>query len=237
MGDKDLKALTEAIKKLGIQQEASMKEFSEKLDDHKAQISTLIDEKLKFCHKKIDDIEIRLSGVEKRVNNHVDGSSRVCNLQISGLPVKEGENLENIVKIISTKFGYPEKPECSVYRIPGNEPSRPIIVRFPTEYHKTTFIHRSYKAPKLERNIFPGYANDKNRVYIQHDLTHDQYKLYKSAMALKKEDLIEHVRIGQGNSIAIKLHGTEKFKVVTSLEALEREKSALTAAGHRSEDQ
>jgi hypothetical protein len=203
-----------------------MKEFSEKLDDHKAQISTLI-----------DDIEIRLSWVEKRVNNHVDGSSRVCNLQISGLPVKEGENLENIVKIISTKFGYTEKPECSVYRIPGNEPSRPIFVRFPTEYHKTTFIRRSYKAPKLERNIFPGYANDKNRVYIQHDLTHDQYKLYKSAMALKKEDLIEHVCIGQENSIAIKLHGTEKFKVVTSLEALEREKSALIAAGHRSEDQ
>lgn len=229
--EEQLKTLISEIKKLTKSSEEQEKaivnmtaKLESKLDTHKKEISDLIEEKLGSCIQRVDKLEQTVEKLDERLEDNVDISTRICNLLLTGIPFKEGENVSNIVKTLSHKLGYEEPPETIQYRFKSDNPRRPIMIRFATEFHKMQFLQLYYKVAKnLTCSVFAGFTGDDNRIYLQHDFTPIQYKLHKSAMSLKKAKKIAEVKVNLGNIIVIKVDPRGKFKAYNSDEDLQKE--------------
>lgn len=121
--EEQLKTLISEIKKLTKSSEEQEKaivnmtaKLESKLDTHKKEISDLIEEKLGSCIQRVDKLEQTVEKLDERLEDNVDISTRICNLLLTGIPFKEGENVSNIVKTLSHKLGYEEPPETIQYR-------------------------------------------------------------------------------------------------------------------------
>jgi hypothetical protein len=223
----ELKKLTATIEAMRKEQGAMRKEINKKLDEKIDALQESIDGKFDECTSRITAVEERVSGLEKRLDTQTEGNHRVCNLVVSGLPYKDGENIATIFKVIYSKLGYIDPPLCNIYRVPGADANRNIILRFPTEFHKMQFLPAFYKVAKeFKRSIFPGFPNDQERVYLQHDFTQHQYKIHKTAMAFRNSKEVFQIRVGAGNVISVKFKDGERFKVIASPEVLEKECNA-----------
>lgn len=195
------------------QQEASLATLSTKLDTIKGEISTIIDEKLGTYTQRVDTLEKKVEKLDERIDDKLDISTRVCNLLLTGIPYKEGENVGNIVATLSHKLGYEEPPETTQYRFRNDNPLRPIQIRFATEFHKIQFLQLYYKIAKdLKCGSFSGFTGNNNRIYLQHDFTPIQYKLHRLAMKMKNAKKIAEVKVNMGNIIVVKINAHDKFK-------------------------
>lgn len=221
--EEQLTALLAEVKKLtksSMEQEKTLATMSTKLDTIKDDISALIEEKFDTYIKRVDTLE---KHVEK-LDDKSDASIRVCNLLLTGIPFKENENVATIVRALSHKLGYEEPPETMQYRFKSDNPQRPILIRFSTEFHKIQFLQLYYKIAKnLTCAAFTGFAGNNNRIYLQHDFTPIQYKFHKLAMTLKKTKKIAEVKINMGNIIVVKINARDKFKAFNSEEDLQNE--------------
>lgn len=183
------------------------------------------DEKLLPLTKKVATLEVKVTEIERKISDDADALSRVNNLQLSGLPYREGENLRTIFDKLSSLLGFSESPEAKLFRFNGDDDNkRPVSIVFPTEYHKLQYIQRYYgKAMELTRSKFPGFTNDNHRLYLQHDFTSAQYKLNRAAMAYVKEKLVLKTRVNSGNKISVQFTSHEKFVVFSSADSLKEE--------------
>lgn len=219
----DLIAEVKKLTKSSEEQDKKLEGLSTKLDTNKQEISKLIEENFGSLVDRVDVLEKTVEKVDVRMDENADILTRVCNLLLTGLPFKENENVGNIVKILSHKLGYEDPPEMMHYRFKSNDIHRPILIRFPTEYHKIQFLQRYYKVAKdLTCGIFDGFRGNKNRIYIQHDFTPSQYKLHKFAMILKKDGKVAEVKVNLGNIIVVKINERDKFKSFKSYEDLQK---------------
>lgn len=200
MPSDDLEAVLEAIREQGCENKNQIESISKKMDDHKKEIIKTVNDKIDSCLRKVSRCEARVSDVETKVDNIVDKINRSRNLIINGIPYKNDEKLIEIMSIFSSKLGYEVPPDAFLIRFKGNDDNkRPILMKFPTEFHQQQFFHRYLKVAKgLKRMIFPAFAGDNERIYLQHDLCNNQYKIHKAALKLKSDGIIHQTKTSGG---------------------------------------
>lgn len=162
---------------------------------------------------KVDSLEAKVKDVTDVIAENSEIALRLNNLQLNSLPARDDENLPNIFKALATRLGYEMPPETRIRRFKGaDNNNRPIVLTFASELHKLDFLQRfRSNSSNMKRSIFPGFEGDSSRVYLQHDFTTRQYHLYKSAMKLIKENVINKVSVQPGNRIMIQFQEDEKF--------------------------
>ena len=126
---------------------------------------------------------------------------------------------------MSSKLGYESPPEARIRRFNGSDnETRPILFTFATEFHKLEFLKRfKNKSADMVRGIFTGFANDKTRIYAQHDFTTTQYQLHKLSMSLLKQEKLVKVNVHAGNKIFIQITSNDKLTQFPDADALKDE--------------
>lgn len=219
--EKQMKNLVSQIKELTDGQ----KSLSEKMDTHYADLMKALTDDIASCNRKTERVRQKVNLLETKVDCHIDAERRLCNLILNGIPFNEGEDLSKIYATVSSLVGFDEPPEARFFRFKpnnNNNNNRPIMVKFPTEFHKDDFMQRYIKAADLMLlNAIPGFPRDNNdRLYLQHDLSPSQYNINKAAIKLRKSGVVKAIRIIRGN-IGVKFINDTNFSFFTSAAALE----------------
>lgn len=167
---------------------STMGSYSEKLES--------VDQRLIAVEKAQYDIvqlKEQVSKLEEDLNEK-NQWTRLNNVEIKGIPMKDHENLFNVVAKIGSKIMYPiEKRDINfLARVPSrDQKTKPIIVSFVNRYTKENFVAaaRSYKT-LCSADIDLG---DKGRIYINDHLTVQNKILLTKAKHLAKEKNVEYV--------------------------------------------
>lgn len=223
--DKKFDELTAKMNKTITQSiEAGMKSLDKKLDELKMETNKIIKEKFESCSRKTERVNLKVNEVEATMDNFIDNARRSCKLTLNGIQFVEGENLKEMFRILSAKLGFESPPDAIIFRFKGTDNNRrPISIKFSSEFYKNEFFQRYLKiAKQLTLEIFPAFKKKKDRIYLQPDLSTEQYQINKSAVKLMKAGKIKMVRILDGN-VMIKLTEADKLTRFLSAEALEIE--------------
>lgn len=186
--------------------------ISKRLSEFRADVTKDIKEKFDGHEKRINKMDSKIKELEAKVDNFMDNHKRACNLIVTGVPYVQKEDLKQIFGLLSTKLGYEQPPDVFVSRFKGTDDNnRPISVKFSTVYNKRDFFSRYLKiAKELKLNVLPSFAGKETRIYIQQDLSTEQYQLNKCALSLQKVNDIKAVKIMDGN-VMVQLAEGDKF--------------------------
>ncbi|CAG9103056.1 unnamed protein product [Plutella xylostella] len=147
---------------------ASIKDFNDSVNVLSSRLK-LVEERMEI----IPDLEKKLSDLQEETNQR-EQWLRANNLEIKGVPQKQGENLLDIVVKIGNELNYPVTKTSINYvaRVPSRDTStpKPIIVSFINRYMKEDFIAaaRSLNKPLTPENI---NLHGTMRIYINDHLT------------------------------------------------------------------
>lgn len=221
MSKEDIKELKALIKAVADNQ----KEILEKFDDFKVEIRNSIS----AIGAKTEQLSLKVKRIEYKVEQFADEEARTRNLILNGIPAKEGEDLAKIFKSLVANLGYEAEPEAKYFRgeikfFKGESDKRPILLKFPTEFHKEDFMQRYFKvASSLVLAKIVGFSKElKSRIYLQHDFSPEQYKINKSAIKLRASGGVKAIRITHGN-VGIKFADDGPLIYFNSVGAFERE--------------
>jgi hypothetical protein len=204
---------------------------------------TNISKQIEALNSKLDNINKNMETRINEVKNYVD-VSWICfkkshELLLTGIPaVKDEKTLIQKFTLIAATLGYSDNniPETQIYRMAGDT-SKPVVIRFPTIYHKDIFLRKYYSNYKLLTLQRLGFSDD-GKVYLQPNLSKTNYEILKLALKYKKLGVIQSVRTLDYINIAIQLpsgkirhiHGITELKtLVTSTSG-----SQSTSHSHKS---
>jgi hypothetical protein len=141
----------------------------------------------------INESKMLKSLIKETINNE----SRENNLVITGIINKKNENLNNIFSSICKKIGLHINPMVSIKRFKGF--NHPIIVKFFDRNDKTKFFNKYITIAKnlTLASIFNNESKQ-SRIWIQHDMDGTNYKIYKKALKMKKDQMIYSVKNNSG---------------------------------------
>lgn len=159
--------------------------WSTKITSIESSISSVVDRVNEMDKEvlKIQHIESELEEMRLKMNELSDSNRRNeqwvrrSNIQINGIPHKNGENLMQIVKNLSTKSGFVLNTESDidfVTRIAvkndtnDNKP-RPIILKMQSRYKKDDFLSAIRKLKNL-RACDIGFPGIKSNIYVNESL-------------------------------------------------------------------
>lgn len=173
-------------------------------------------------NRKIEDVDHRLSELEKRSCSisqesdhtqlvalqarldYMEQVSRSCNVEISNLPERRGENLLNVVQNIASIIKQPVASQeiVAVHRVQQLNPtgSRPknIIVRFSSQTLRDNFI----SAARLKKNITSEQLKIEgtpHKIYINEHLTLNNKKLFRQARDAVRQHGYRFIWVKHGN--------------------------------------
>ena len=139
----EMRRMNAKIEILDTIDERITKGFAEKkkeLTKISSEINKIVDW-VGFMEAKMKSLEERIVANERKYAEDDDIWSRLNNLIISGVPFKESENLHAIFGAISSQIGFESPPEASIFLFKGAGNERPILVKFPSQYHKRNYLH------------------------------------------------------------------------------------------------
>ncbi|CAG9093551.1 unnamed protein product [Plutella xylostella] len=176
---------------------ASIKDFNDSVNVQSSRLK-LVEERMEI----IPDLEKKLSDLQEETNQR-EQWLRANNLEIKGVPQKQGENLLDIVVKIGSEINYPVTKTSINYvaRVPSRDTStpKPIIVSFINRYMKEDFIAaaRSLNKPLTPENI---NLHGTMRIYINDHLTvANKQLLLKTKEAARQYDFqfvwVKHCKI------------------------------------------
>lgn len=240
MNDEMKKMLQEVIDKSNEKLEKKIDaKFKNQQKNLEGMFGKMFEKAMEPLQEKVTTLESKVNAVEKTMNESGDISSRVCNLQLTLIPVREKENLNDVYRALASKLGYDSPPDARVRRFKGpDDNKRPILITFASEFYKNEFLHR-YRSrhSEMKLSLLPGFTEE-SRFYMQHDFTTTQYQLYKAAQKLQKGNELLKVAVQQGNRIMIQLTADDKFTFFPDAAALnaeiERRKSEGRVGGNAS---
>ncbi|CRK93711.1 CLUMA_CG007239, isoform A [Clunio marinus] len=191
------------------------------------EIISILKPQLEEINQKVDSAIKRVDIVERRIDDVVENNKRICNLRLNEFPFYNDENLQSVMKNLSSALGYESPPDHKIYRLGKNKNST-IIIKFATEFHKNEFHERFLRVPKsITVNVLNGKINSNERCYLSQDLTKKQYELNKSAISLLKTGKIHRVAIVNGN-VAVKISPSEPYQLFESISPANEAKSLKT---------
>ncbi|XP_049886706.1 uncharacterized protein LOC126381255 [Pectinophora gossypiella] len=138
------------------------------------------------AHDAVLRLEARVIQLESDLNEK-NQWARLNNVEIKGVPMKDRENLFDVVAKIGSKIAFPivKQNINFVARVPSmNDKAKPIIVSFINRYAKEDFV----AAARSFKNLYPIEIGleGRNRIYINDHLTVQNKLLLNEAKKLKQ---------------------------------------------------
>ncbi|CAG9133616.1 unnamed protein product [Plutella xylostella] len=212
-------------------------------------MKTKMDDVVKSCEfacHKVDEFEAKLSGVCDQLasleaakatitalqsavdslqheHNEKDQWSRLNNVEIKGVPMKNNENLFKIVESLSGHVGFPiEKSQINfVTRVPVyNSKEKSILIGFVNRYAKEDFVAAG-RAKKDLKACDIGYSNCEHRVYFNDHLSPGNKRLLSRVKEFAREKNFRYVWVKHAKIHVRKNDGSPAI-VVKSVEGLNK---------------
>ena len=153
---------------------------------------------------------------------------RRSNVQINGVPHKDGEDLMSIVSKISSYCNYPIKPESDIdfiTRVAVKNPKdpkkpKPIIVKFQSRYKKDDLLSAFRKLKVIQASDI-GFVGCTDKVYINDHLSAYNKSLLNQARSRAEERKYAFVWV---RNCTVHVRRDEKSPVIfiTSQDALNK---------------
>lgn len=215
IGDNMTKVLNDMSAKItSIQTEMKIvREIQQDLQQMKSDISSLRDSvntRLDQLVNRVDEIESRVFIVETlkdeidtlkaQVNAVLEEGHkneqwvRRSNIQINGVPQKNGENLVRIIKTLAEYSNFPLQPDTDIdfvtrvavkNDVEGKKP-RPIILKMQSRYKKDDFLTSLRKLKDVKASDI-GFSGINSRIYFNDHLSPRNKNLFQKAKLKAKE--------------------------------------------------
>ena len=207
-----------AIEKAVATIRSDLTAISSRCDKLETRVTTLesavkkLSSQLKTAETETKTLKEKIACLESNSIENDERHTRLNRININGVPFVENENLQLIFNEISSKVGFEIPPTTRIVRFGGQDPmKRPISVTFSDELRKQEFLSSYFKVAKnLTVRALTGFTGPDSRIFMQHDLTSQQYRINKAALALKRENKIYFMRILHGK-VAIKIKKEDKL--------------------------
>ncbi|CAG9135566.1 unnamed protein product [Plutella xylostella] len=199
-----------------------------------------------FAGQKIDDFESKLVGLTDRVTslevvkealtstqstmglvqqdfNEKDQWSRLNNVEIKGVPLKNNENLFKIVETLSEHLNVPiSKANINfVSRVPVfNTKEKSILLGFVNRYVKEDFVAAA-RARKTTKACDIGFANCDQRIYINDHLSPNNKKLLSRTKQIARDKNYLYVWVKHAK-IHIRKNDSAPVLTIRSIEDLNK---------------
>lgn len=155
----------------------------------------------------------------KQVLNNNEQRTLNKNIIIQGIPAKENENIQGIVDKLA-KVLKVDGRVLAAYRIggvKGNNLSTPIRIMFERDEDKKKWMMAKKNSDISTEMI--GQSNTPEPIYINHDLTKQNYQLFREAKQFKKENNFKYLWVSNGK-ILLRKSETSKTTLVRSRDDL-----------------
>lgn len=190
-----------------------------------------ITERVSKLETVVDEIEILKNQIKDLKIQSIKHSNSLvaCDLRINGIPFNIDENLHNMFDSICKTIKIPTPPIQSIHRLQNknnkneeNSPDGVIIAKFTTPFDKNFFlkslnIYKKVNKVNLKLNIIGFDSN--NDFYIHENLTNGNYKIYREAVKLKKQNTLQSAYIFRG-LVYIKRLSTDNPICIENLDVL-----------------
>lgn len=180
----------------------TVKQWSERITDMEASINSVI-KKIEYFDleiSKIDNLESKVNELKMTFQDIKESQSRSeqwvrrSNIQINGVPQKNGENLIQLIKALAEKANFPLSPDTDIdfiTRIATKNDSsdgrpKPIILKMHSRYKKDDFLTSLRKLKNLKACDI-GFSGRQNIIYFNDHLSTDNRALFNEAKRLAKQ--------------------------------------------------
>lgn len=156
-----------------------------------------------------NDLKLEILQIKKQLNKS-EQKDLNKNITVHGVPYRNGENAVEIVKKIADQLQVPMADEkFTAFRLGRtNIEKSPIKVVFQNEETKKNILRSKLKVGLNTQSI--GFREN-NKIYLNHDLTKHNLKLFKEAQKFKKDNGYKFLWISSGN---ILLRKEENSKII-----------------------
>lgn len=180
--------------------ESKMDSFKLDLDNRIDGLEKQLTQLKTECTSKIDDLSEAVIEVRTDVDlacNWIGRIEKYQDLIISGVPYSPTEDLKVIFNGIAVKLAYKETnlPMVDLKRLAkqpiaaGSMP--PILCQFAIRNERNTFYSKYLNQRDL--NLEHVGFNNRNRIFINENLTHEDRQIRSAAIKMKKEGRIQQV--------------------------------------------
>lgn len=224
--------------------------FAKQTEVITAKIDEAVQNSLRIFENKILEITANINGLSDRVNyiesslpqiqdlkkeisdlkiklNHQENINVSCNLKLCGIPNTVNEDLSAIFSLLCDSLKIATPNIASIHRIRNNRIKSvdgPIFVKCFSPIDRN-FILRTVSTYKREtgRQLsldMCGFHSNKH-FFLNEDLTKDNYKIFQTALKMKKQKLISTAFTLRG-LVYVKIKNEEKGTRVDSLNQLDQ---------------
>lgn len=199
--------LAKLIHELSAKMESSSSEINSKID--------LINDKLSKDMMKVKNAinihEAKINDIERKLLEN--------DIIITGIPFVQNENVVNIFEALSKSIGFMNATSClnTIFRLPGERLTRPIVAKFSSGLFKHEFFNLYIKYQQLSLMNIGLKSND--RIYINDSLTKKNSAIKKQALILLKNKVIHKVGVKFG-LVYIKTKPTAAYMKIYNLDDL-----------------
>lgn len=220
------KKFTERVDEVEKSAEVKLNRLDEAIDNRINQMETNLQKALRNADENSGTSNT--NGTDERLDE-LERQARSDEIVISGVPIIENENLEEISVNICAAIGYGRKDAIkSIFRLPQRQNNNSatqskqrmapsIIFKFWSTDAKSDFF-RKYIAKKNLCATNIGFQSAA-RIYVNDNLTRRNFELFRHARQLKIEGKIFHYSTLRGR-VFIKLNSDSKQIGVSSLDQL-----------------
>lgn len=182
----------------------------------------VIESELNQLHKQVEEVPKLKAEIVKLCSekNERDQWLRMNNVEIKGVPVKNNENLFDLVGQVGSVLGYPIKKEDInlITRVPTyqKDSPKPIIVSFINRYVKEDFVSSMKKQKQLNANTlgFSGTA----KIYVNDHLTPYYKQLLTKAKSAQKNTNFQFIWVKHSKIWARKTTNSKVFTINSELD-------------------
>lgn len=221
----DLKSEIRAVRTEQAELLTSVQFCSDKISDFEAKLLK-IDEYM----SKTDHLAIENSNLKKDISmlnyklSEIEQFSRINNVEIQGVPVKQNENIINIIQQIGDYIGVnieQNKIEFAHRVNTSTNVHKNIVVKFTTRHDKDCFLSASKTKRLTTRNNSQGLnvPNISVSLYINEHLTQTNKILYKEVRTAAKTKNYKFVWIKNGN-IFVRKNETSRITHIKNSEQI-----------------
>ncbi|CAG9138735.1 unnamed protein product [Plutella xylostella] len=214
---------------------STKKRVSELEDKQQAMYASVTDiqSSAQFCSDQLDDVQKRLSLLEKSSSNgsqvtnkmisleskieYMEQQARQCNIELTNVPERRGENLNIILETIGSKINYPiqHKEIISVHRVPQAQQSdRPknIIIKMQTRTLRDNILS-AFRASKGLKTDELGIAGPSRAVYMNEHLTLQNKLLFRESRERARAQGYKYVWIKNGTVLVREADTSPAFAI------------------------
>lgn len=167
-------------------------------------------------HEEIKALRVRVEKTEE-IQDDLNQYQRKHNLEVHGIPEKDGEDLETIIEALARELEI-EDIEYNdidiVHRLPSKRSPKPIIVKFKSYDDKKRLYESRFKLRKWS-NTEEEKLNGANKVYINENLTPTRRQLFNTVRQRARQNGWYNVFTIDGKIFLKKVKGQRSARITS----------------------